>query len=123
MKFALPTTEEELDDDLADILGHDTDSPALDSLLMKRKLREVIHDNQLLVEKLNARNKDVRRLCEYIDTLLFNVRAIERSKAWKLGNSVAAVVKTFMRLPHRNRVFTDCERVGEMYHHWKKSLD
>ncbi|MFO1243206.1 MAG: hypothetical protein U1E36_08455 [Rickettsiales bacterium] len=124
MKPALtPTDEKSLDEDLAYILGYDTDNTALDPLLLKQKLREVITDNQILVEKINARDKDVRKLSEYVETLLHHTRAIERSRAWWLGSTITGWVRILLGYGRRTWVFKDCERIATMYHHWKKARD
>lgn len=123
MKPALaPMDEKQLDDDLAYILGYDIDH-TLDPLLVKQKLREVISDNQILVEKINARDKDVRKLSEYVETLLNHTKAIERSRAWWLGSMITGWVRILLGYGRRNGVFKDCERIATMYHHWKKARD
>lgn len=123
MKPALaPMDEKQLDDDLAYILGYDIDH-TLDPLLVKQKLREVISDNQILVEKINARDKDVRKLSEYVETLLSHTKAIERSRAWWLGSLITGWVRILLGYGRRSGVFKDCERIATMYHHWKKARD
>lgn len=114
--------EKSLDEDLAYILGYDIDH-TLDPLLVKQKLREVIHDNRILIEKIHAREKDVRKLSEYVETLLHHTKSIERSRAWRIGSTVTGWVRILLGYGRRTWVFKDCERIATMYHHWKKARD
>jgi FtsZ-binding cell division protein ZapB len=89
-------------------------------------LQEMIEELQEENEELHIHNRmlqrDRERLVHYFEELYGNVKAVERSRAWRIGYRVMGIVKRLLGRKSGVHAFTNIDKLYVTYHHWKKSL-
>lgn len=67
--------------------------------------------------------RDLERLNGYVSQLIHDLRAIQHSRAWKIGYRLTSLLKALLGRARGGDGFSHIERVIEQYEHWKKSRD